>query len=61
MNKNGIPCTLLVNNRWGYEFAPREFDSIKAAVECGKAFLGGFYWKVIGKDRKVLRKGYCDK
>ena len=61
MSKKGIPCTLLVNNKWGYEFAPREFDSIKAAVECGKTFIGGFWWKVIGKDRKVLRTGYCRK
>ena len=55
----GIPCILLVNNAWGYEFAPREFDSIRAAVECGRTFIGGSAWRVIDKDGKVLRRGTC--
>ena len=56
----GRPCTLIVNNRWGYVFSPREFDSISAAVEAGRTFIGGSYWYVYDKETgKEVRRGSC--
>lgn len=61
MAKNkAIPCTLLVNNRWGYVATPIEFMSISAAVKYAHSpeSTGWFAYRVyVGND--VVRRGYC--
>lgn len=61
MAKNkATPCTLLVNNRWGYVATPQQFPSIRAAVRCahGDESTGWFAYRVcVGG--KVVRRGYC--
>lgn len=56
----GKPCTLIVNNKWGYIFTPLEFDSISAAVEAGRTFIGGCFWRLYDKETgKQIKQGTC--
>ena len=52
-------CTLVVNNRWGFDFTPIKCKSINEAHKKGRDFYGGFAFRIfVGK--KVVKSGYCD-
>lgn len=54
-----IPCTLYVNNRWGYCYTPTKHPSIADAVKCGKDNAAGFSFRVVANG-KIVCTGYCD-
>ena len=54
------PCKLLINNRWGYVYAPVEFPSVNQAVKYGREFRGGCAWRLFDMDGKFLKRGFCD-
>lgn len=55
-----IPCTLHVNNRWGYCYTPTKHPSIADAVRHGKENAGGFWFRVVANG-KIVRTGHCDR
>lgn len=55
-----IPCTLHVNNRWGYCYTPTKHPSIADAVRTGRNYEGGFWFRVVANG-KVVRVGHCDR
>lgn len=59
----GKKCTLILNNRWGYEYTPIECDSIAEARRRGKDFFGFAYRIFVkgdnGKIERVIH-GFCD-
>lgn len=55
-----IPCSIIVNNRWGYCFQPQQFPSINQAYLYGKNFLGGFAFRIFDLNGKIIKCGYCE-
>lgn len=56
--REAIKCTLQVNNRWGYRYAPIECSSINEAYKKGQNYVGGFAFSVIANG-VVVRRGFC--
>jgi hypothetical protein len=54
------PCTIIVNDRWGYCFQPQRFPSINQAYVYGKSFLGGFAFRIFDDGGKIIKSGYCN-
>ena len=55
-----IRCKLIVNTSNGYCCAPREFDSINAAVRYAREDAVGFAWRLFDLNGKLIRRGFCD-
>lgn len=59
-NKKSIPCRLIINTRWGHCCTPMDFPSITAAVRYARGGNGGFAYRVVSVDGKLIRRGFCE-
>ena len=55
-----IPCVLIVNSSRGYIYTPRQFPSIKQALEYARSDNGGFAWRLFNLEGKLIKSGFCD-